>query len=64
MNLDLEKAIDQETMDFINNNRSLIDWLVVADKEIDYGHIIINYHAGRITSYDITRKIRTAAKDE
>ena len=64
MNTDLEKAIDQEMMDFVNNNRSLMAWLMLADKEIDYGSIVINYHAGRITSYDITRKIRTAAKDE
>ncbi len=56
--------IEKEIEDFVNNNRALIDWLMLADKEIDYGSIVVNYHAGRITSYDITRKIRTAAKEE
>ncbi len=57
-------ANDKELMDFVNNNRALMDWLLLADKKIEYGRIVINYHEGRITSYDITRKIRTAAKEE
>ena len=51
--------IDQQLLDWIDHNRSLIDWLKIADEKIEYGQIIINYHAGKITSYDICPRERT-----
>ena len=50
--------IDQQLLDWINHNRRLIDWLKIADEKIEYGQIIINYHGGKITSYDICPRER------
>ena len=45
--------IDQETLNWIEKNISFIQWLKIADSRIEHGKIIINYHQGKITSYDI-----------
>ena len=50
--------IDSQLLDWIEKNRRLIDWLKIADEKIEYGQIIINYHAGKITSYDICPRER------
>ena len=50
--------IDQQLLDWIAHNRNLLNWLKLADEKIEYGQIIINYHAGKITSYDICPRER------
>ncbi len=56
--------LDKELMDFVKRNRALMNWLLLASKKIEYGSIVINYHAGKITSFDMHRKMRTVAKEE
>ena len=50
--------MDQKLTDWIEHNHDLIDWLRWADDKIRFGQIIINYHEGKITSYDICPRER------
>ena len=56
------KTLDQKRKGWIDRNRNLLDWLVLAEERVRFGHIIINYHAGRVTSYDLCPRERTEAE--
>jgi len=53
---------DKDMLDWINRNRNLLNWLKVADEKIEYGQIIINYHGGKIVSYDLCPRERMEAE--
>jgi hypothetical protein len=50
--------IDQETCQWIEENINLIHWLMIADKKVDHGTIVIRYHQGKIIGYDICPRER------
>ena len=54
----------RELIDWIERNRSLIAWLMAADADMEYGQIIINYHGGKITSYDICPRERMEVENK
>ncbi len=56
------KKLEQKRKGWIDRNLHLLDWLVLAEERVRYGHIIINYHAGRVTSYDLCPRERTEAE--
>ncbi len=55
--------LDQERLDWIERNRSLLVQVSEAAEKMEYGQIIINYKAGRAVSIDVCPRIRTMAKD-
>ena len=54
--------LDPTFIDWIENNMNLIEWLKTADSKIEHGKIVINYHQGKITSYDICPRERIYLK--
>ena len=42
----------------------LLRWLKNADQDMKYGEIIIHYHQGKITSYDICPRERIELENE
>ena len=50
--------LDQETKDWIESHKDMIDWLRIAEEKVIYGQIVINYHQGKIASYDICPRHR------
>jgi hypothetical protein len=56
--------IDQETREWIKKNVNLIHWLMVADKKVDHGTIVIRYHQGKIIGYDICPRERIDLKSK
>lgn len=56
--------LDKERLDWIERNRSLLVQLSEAAEKMEYGQIIINYHAGEVVSIDVCPRIRTVAKEE
>ena len=54
-------AMDQETLDWIESHKNLIEWLRIAEERVIYGQIILNYHQGKISSYDICPRERLEA---
>jgi hypothetical protein len=53
-----EIKIDQETSKWIEKNINLIHWLMIADKKVNHGTIVIRYHQGKIIGYDICPRER------
>ena len=54
--------IDPALIEWIKDNMNLIEWLKIADSKIEHGKIVINYHQGKITSYDICPRERIYLK--
>ncbi len=54
-------SVDQQTLEWIESHKNLIDWLRIAEEKVIYGQIVLNYHQGRITSYDICPRERVSA---
>jgi len=52
------KNINPELIEWVEKNINLIQWLKIVDSKIEHGEIIIHYHQGKITSYDICLKER------
>ncbi len=57
------KKLNQKHKAWIDRNSHLLDWLVLAEERLKYGHITIHYHAGRVTSYDLSPTERTEAEE-
>ncbi len=45
--------IYSEILEWIEKSINLKHWLKIADSKIEHGKIVINYHQGKITGYDI-----------
>ncbi len=43
---------------WVEEHVDLLGWLCKADQDMEYGEIIIHYHKGKITSYDICPRKR------
>ncbi len=54
--------LDPALIEWIENNMNLMEWLKLADSKIEHGKIVINYHQGKITSYDICPRERIYLK--
>lgn len=54
--------IDSELNRWIKEHVDLLRWLKNADQDMEYGEIIIHYHQGKITSYDICPRERMYLK--
>ncbi len=54
--------LDPTLVEWIENNMNLIEWLKLADSKIEHGKIVINYHQGKIISYDICPRERIYIK--
>ncbi len=57
------KNISPELIEWVEKNINLIEWVKIADSKIENGKIVINYHQGKITSYDICPRLRTDLRD-
>ena len=54
--------IYSEILELIEKSINLKPWLKIADSKIEHGKIVINYHQGKISSYDICPRERIYLK--
>ncbi len=50
--------MEAELLKWTEEHVDLLRWLKNADQDMEYGEIIIHYHKGKITSYDICPRER------
>ena len=50
--------LDQATIEWIERNPELVEWLVRTEPSLDYGQIVIKKHHGGIVGMDICPIIR------
>ncbi len=54
--------LESDLINWVEENAALIKWLKHADKEMNYGDIIIHYKGGKIIGYDICPRLREEIK--